>query len=607
MADNDASPAGPRTPSRDGLPPRTPSKLQEGISRNGSKPPDLREDLADSPNGGKDDGSVSSPLAKINESLRPDEHRVHPAHHAHGLSFSIPQSLVLKDEGEDGISVECNGDIILHSLILGRPFSRICSRRGHVHLTMKTIEAKEILAPEGNITIHGDTTVGALHGQSTSFDGNLRAREVRCASMTVTGNLDVDCISAESGGVRVQGDAKINEELTVSGGDLTIEGNLQSDAECLYVPSGSVAVSSRAEFKRLETSRDARFVGDLKASEVCATRKLLVGGNAEALTLRAGVVQLRGSTVKVRVVQGMQQIHVGPSEITAHVFIAPAVHLDPAISGVLKVLEAQQLDQRPPGLKGCLHLQDLVDLLGPDHVEDFLGNHKINRLEQTVASWDENSSLPALSPEKKVGDGADSGLQKLPVDLAGNLVGGRRHSGAGMEMDRANPARTGSVAAAVAVAEAGASKGSKEAPRLGSKDAKAPGAEKEENTADAAAEEAKEEGKVEDTGNGGADNKVVDGQKEAPAAEAPADEAKEEGKVEDSANGGAVDKEEDGQKEAPAAEAPADEAPPVAAGAASAPDGAKAEEEASKEEQDDAEQARAEARRIRKERKSLRG
>lgn len=292
--------------------------------------------------------------------------------------------MVLDDTGE-GLIVEHEGDIVLHARIFGKPFVKVCSYKGNVHMSMSDVEIREISAPQGEIVVKGNLKSDVVTGLGVTVNGNLHAREARCSGLQVDGFVKAECVRAESSGVRVGGDMIVSEELVVSDGDLTVEGALESTAGCVSVVTGSIAVSGRAQLKNVETGKDAHFGGELKATEVRVGHKLLVGGAVEAHALRASVVHLRGPTVAVRVIQGQSQIHIGPSHVNSNIVIAPSVNVDQKMTGCVKCLESQEsLESLPPAVKGCLQLQDLADLIGQEQVDRLLGSNSLSRLDSAV-------------------------------------------------------------------------------------------------------------------------------------------------------------------------------------------------------------------------------
>eukprot|EP00929_Paragymnodinium_shiwhaense_P055428 TRINITY_DN27765_c0_g1_i1.p1 TRINITY_DN27765_c0_g1~~TRINITY_DN27765_c0_g1_i1.p1 ORF type:complete len:601 (+),score=196.41 TRINITY_DN27765_c0_g1_i1:107-1909(+) len=474
-------------------------------------------------------------------------------------AFVIPAGLELTDT-PDGLNIEYDGDIILHSSIFGRPFHRICSRQGSVRLHMDTVEVKELIAEQGELVVEGSLLVDTMLGRDISIAGDLKAREVRCSSLKVEKKLEADLVTATDGDVQVRGAFNVSEELTLNGGDLVVEGDLTAKVECISVPAGSVTVAGKATVKNLETGRDARFSGDLEASEVRVARKMLIGGAVSATALRASAVHLRGPSINVRVVQGQSQIHAGAAKVDSNIFIAPSVHLDPNLAGCLKVLEAKDLDQRPLGLKGCLQLKDLADLFSSQHVEQLLGSNSLKRLEQEVASWeDPNFGVPKMPPARQ-------------VDPSEGL-GGRRHSDVDQNMRVAAPGRNAEPASTPPASQKAAAPPADAAVANGKAD-KAPPV--------ASAPEPEEDKKPppEPPVTAPDDKKAVEDEKEEEAAPAKADAVAPEP---------AAEAPSDAEKDA---EKPAEAAPP-----------AEEDGKAAAEPTEDSETARQEARKIRKERK----
>ena len=269
-------------------------------------------------------------------------------------SFIIPAGLVF-EQGKDGLSIEHQGDIILHST-LGLPLRRIRSVKGDIELhvdaeNLAELSARGSVRVHGAITatriaanrieIHGDALVDQLEAGAGGLhiDGNTLANEIRSAgTVEVTGNAEADSLHA--------------------GGDLTVSGITQADL--ISTESGSINLAG-VTAQAIASGGDLTINGNLRVDEATATSGTLsTYGTVTAKLLRAGNLSLSGKSTTASTIQGLSAIRVSSRRIRSDILIAPSVHIAPEVSGKITVVETHS-ESGPNSVKGCLRLSDLEE------------------------------------------------------------------------------------------------------------------------------------------------------------------------------------------------------------------------------------------------------
>jgi hypothetical protein len=311
-------------------------------------------------------------------------------------SFIIPAGLVFK-QGDDGLSIEHQGDVILHDT-LGLKLRRVQSAKGDIELHVDADDLTELIAG-GNIRIHGAVT----------------ANLIRAERIEIHGDAMVDKLEAGAGGIHISGSATAHEISS----DATIEISGAAEADVLTA-SGDVVIGGMASIDRISTNGgniqltkvtakdiasggDLSINGDLLVDEASAPDGTLwVAGSIKASLLLARTVSVSGEKTEVSAIQAASRITVGGGNIRSDILIAPSISIAPQTSGKITVLETQS-DSGPNAVKGCLSLADLEEF-GVD-TSTYLSSRKLHALGQEPPSNSEPKVEVVAEPEEDTSEG----------------------------------------------------------------------------------------------------------------------------------------------------------------------------------------------------------
>lgn len=200
------------------------------------------------------------------------------------------------------------------------------------HVGVEALEVGGNLRAAAGVTSGQVAVLGAL-----STGGDLTARSVQASGLSVGGGMQISEKLSTDGALEIGGDVAINE---LSAGDLTLGGKVL-------------------------------------ATRLVASGTLTTRGEVQADRLSAGTVRIESGSVRVKVIEASNAVHVGPVKVRSDIIIAPTVSLDPGASGRVSVVESLA-DVGPSKIKGCLSLEDLDDLFG--NADQFLADRKVARL-----------------------------------------------------------------------------------------------------------------------------------------------------------------------------------------------------------------------------------
>lgn len=268
--------------------------------------------------------------------------------------FVVPEGVVFLVE-DDGVTIENQGDVVLHTDFGGRLLKRIVSHHG-------------------NVELHGSVRAGTLSaGGSVLCGGAARADSVHAGrDIKVSGDAEFGSVHG-GGSVHVAGSAQFGR--AVAGGSLGVDGKLQSGTiEC-----GGLVVG-----------------GDAALGGVSATGAITLAGATTATTLRASEINLGGPSVTARGVQGAQRVSIGGAKLSVDAILAPEVHLDAKTSGRVTVIESNN-ELGPNAVKGCFRLADYAEMVGD--ANSFLSDRGLVALGVAMA-------LPSLADASIAPSGA---------------------------------------------------------------------------------------------------------------------------------------------------------------------------------------------------------
>ncbi len=266
-------------------------------------------------------------------------------------AFVIPHGVVFAIN-DDGVVIENEGDVELHTDFGGRTLARVVSHEGNIQLDATSLDAGQVIA-SGELTTTGalkaqsvrarSGTLPALDVGSLNFGGNGNiVGHLRADQADVGGNLEVGSVAAD--GLRV-------------GGDLHVHGTL--DARVLEV-GGTITVDGRFSFDVLDVAGTIRLAGDVTGK-----------------TLIADVVELGTGSVSVRGIQARTRIVIGAARLTVDAIVAPEVILDPGATGRATVIESHNEVARA-AIKGGFRLAEVGEMFGT--ADTFLAERGLSGL-----------------------------------------------------------------------------------------------------------------------------------------------------------------------------------------------------------------------------------
>jgi len=268
-------------------------------------------------------------------------------------AFVIPAGLIVS-QGQDGLSIEHSGDIILHGT-MGMALKQIRSTGGNVELHVDADLAE--VSAAGHVIVGGALIVDTLKGERVEVRGGVQARS----------------IDAGDGGALIDGDALV-EQLSASG-DVTVNGNVK--ATDLKTTAGSLHLNGAVEAKTISTAGNLHASGPVTADAVHADGTIAANHGVTARTLSGGTVELAGENLNISVVRAQESISVGAGAIRSDILIAPSVTLSADTTGKVTVVESHN-NLSASAVKGCLSLTDLEEF-GLD-AQGFLDKHGIKPL-----------------------------------------------------------------------------------------------------------------------------------------------------------------------------------------------------------------------------------
>ncbi|MBM4392158.1 MAG: hypothetical protein FJ090_13635 [Deltaproteobacteria bacterium] len=254
--------------------------------------------------------------------------------------FVVPEGVVFLVE-DDGVTIENQGDVVLHTDFGGRLLKRIVSHHG-------------------NVELHGRVRAGTLQaGGSLRCGGTASAESVHAdRDIEVAGDAVFGSVHG-GGSVHVAGSAQLGR--ATAAGSIAIDGALKSGAlEC-----GGLVVG-----------------GDAALGSVSAANGITLLGSTTAVTLRGNEIDLRGPSVTARGVQGARRVSIGGAKLSVDAILAPEVHLDGKTSGRVTVIESNN-ELGPNAVKGCFRLTDYAEMVGDTSV--FLADRGLVALGAAMA------------------------------------------------------------------------------------------------------------------------------------------------------------------------------------------------------------------------------
>ena len=265
--------------------------------------------------------------------------------------FVVPEGVVFLIEA-DGVTIENQGDVVLHTDFGGRTLKRIKSHEGsialHTAATAGALEAAGEISVAGGLAAESVTAGGALR-----VDGALSAATVAAGTVRSGGDL-------AAGRLHSAGDVSVGGAL--SGESAEIAGNLHCAST--RVPTltlgGNLSVDGDAELGALSVGGDANF-----------------GGNVTGGTIRAQNLTFGGGTVTARGIQGSASVRIGAARLTVDAILAPEVHLDARTSGRVTVVESFN-EVGASAIKGGFRLADYAEMFGG--AESFLAERGLSAL-----------------------------------------------------------------------------------------------------------------------------------------------------------------------------------------------------------------------------------
>jgi hypothetical protein len=234
-------------------------------------------------------------------------------------SFVVPEDLVLTID-EEGVTIEHDGDIVLHGRLGGRPIRRVVSRGGSVHVPHA--ESGAHLEAHGNISVAGSAAASVLRaGGNVRVGGDLTAREIDTAgSLAVGGSLDAPTLR--------------------TGANLTVEG--------------------AARLQNPDIGARGVFLADVTAN-----------------VIRAASLEFSGGALTAKALQASKSVSIGEVRLQLDAIVAPEVHLSPTTSGRAAVIESLN-DLAPSPVKGGFRLAEYAEMFG--NAESFLAERGLSPL-----------------------------------------------------------------------------------------------------------------------------------------------------------------------------------------------------------------------------------
>lgn len=301
-------------------------------------------------------------------------------------AFVIPAGLVVS-QGQDGLSIEHEGDIILHGT-MGMALKQVRSTGGNVELHVDA-DLGEVSAA-GHVVVGGALIVDHLKGERVEVRGGVQAR----------------AIDAGTGGALIDGDAQV-EQLSAKG-DVTVNGNVK--ATSLSTSAGSLHLNGAVEADTISTAGDLNASGAVTADAVTASGAIRATHGVTARILDGDSVELAGEDLQISVVRAASSISVGSGAIRSDILIAPTVTLAADTTGKITVVESHN-ELSASAVKGCLSLADLEEF-GLD-AGAFLEKHGLRPLGDAGndgAAAGESADQPEeAAPEDEQAD-TDSGV-----------------------------------------------------------------------------------------------------------------------------------------------------------------------------------------------------
>ena len=284
--------------------------------------------------------------------------------------FVVPEGVVFLIE-DDGVTIENQGDIELHTDFGGRKLKRIVSSEGSIALHLGG--SAGLLDAAGSITVGGALNAASVaSGGALVVAGNAAVGQLRAASVEVAGNL--------------------------SGGQHIATGNV-SVAQDLEVTSlhagGDVRVGRAAVVAGLHAGRNLEIGGNAQLAALHIGGDATFGGNVTAGTIRASTVSIGGGTVIARGIQGSTRVSVGPAKLTVDAILAPEVNLDARANGRVTVVESHS-ELAESRIKGGFRLADYAEMFGS--VSTFLSERGLTPMDADVPEPAVQAPRPVAPP-----------------------------------------------------------------------------------------------------------------------------------------------------------------------------------------------------------------
>ena len=281
--------------------------------------------------------------------------------------FVVPEGVVFLIE-DDGVTIENQGDIQLHTDFGGRKLKRIVSAEGSIALHLGG--AAGLLDAAGSITVGGSLEAASVaSGGALVVAGNAAVGELRAASVEIAGNLS-------GGQATATGNVSVAQDLEVTG---------------LHA-GGDVRVGRAAVVGALHAGRNLEIGGNAQLAALHIGGDATFGGTVTAITIRASNVNIGGGTVIARGIQASTRVSVGPAKLTVDAILAPEVTLDARANGRVTVVESNN-DLAESRIKGGFRLSDYAEMFGS--VSAFLS-------ERGLTSMDGDVPQPAVVQPKPV-------------------------------------------------------------------------------------------------------------------------------------------------------------------------------------------------------------
>ncbi len=266
-------------------------------------------------------------------------------------AFVIPHGAVFAHHDE-GVVIENEGDVELHTDFGGRTLTRVVSHEGDIRLDASSLEAGEVVAG-GNVSSTGPLRARSVRAQN----GTLRALDVANLNLggagTIAGHLRADQVDVVG---NLEVGSVVADELRV-GGNLHVHGTLE--ARVLQV-GGTITVGGAFTFDVFEVAGSIRLEGDVTGK-----------------TLIADVIELGAGSVTVRGIQARSRIVIGAARLTVDAIVAPEVLLDPGATGRATVIESNNEVARA-AIKGGFRLAEVGEMFG--NADAFLAERGLSPL-----------------------------------------------------------------------------------------------------------------------------------------------------------------------------------------------------------------------------------